>query len=186
MNIAMSRIMVVEAGGQFFGIPMDAVTETVRLTPDRISRIKSNDGFVWRDRVVPICSLAELMNLPREAELGSEAKLACRRRDRRQGRRARGRRHPGPARSGAQADARPARRATAMPARPCWATARAAGAGLEGDPAVTVRRDDSGTIVLEGVCPVEDAEPLLQLLQATPRRRSIGRDAPSSTPPSCR
>ena len=59
----MSRIMVVEAGGQVFGIPMEAVSETVRLTPDRISRIKNNDGFVLHDRVVPICSLAELMKL---------------------------------------------------------------------------------------------------------------------------
>jgi hypothetical protein len=33
---------------------------------------------------------------------------------------------------------------------------------------VTVRRDDNGVIVLEGVCPVEDAEPLLQMLQAMP------------------
>lgn len=33
---------------------------------------------------------------------------------------------------------------------------------------MTVRRDDNGTIVLEGVCPVEDAEPLLQMLQTTP------------------
>jgi hypothetical protein len=36
---------------------------------------------------------------------------------------------------------------------------------------VSVRRDDTGTIVLEGPCPVEDAEPLLQLLQATPAAR---------------
>jgi two-component system, chemotaxis family, sensor kinase CheA len=64
MNIAMSRIMVVEAGGQSFGIPMDAVTETLRLSPDQISRIKDNEGFVLHDRVVPICSLAELMKLP--------------------------------------------------------------------------------------------------------------------------
>ena len=64
MNIAMSRIMVVEAGGQILGIPMDAVLETVRLSPDQISRIKNNDGFVHHDRVVPICSLAELMKLP--------------------------------------------------------------------------------------------------------------------------
>ena len=63
-NIAMSRVMVVEAGGQVLGIPMDAVTETIRLTPDRISQIKSNAGFVLRDRVVPICALSELMNLP--------------------------------------------------------------------------------------------------------------------------
>ena len=33
---------------------------------------------------------------------------------------------------------------------------------------MTVRRNDAGQIVLEGVCPVEEAETLLQLLQATP------------------
>jgi two-component system chemotaxis sensor kinase CheA len=37
------------------------------LTPDRISRIKNNDGFVLHDRVVPICSVAELMHLPSKA-----------------------------------------------------------------------------------------------------------------------
>jgi two-component system chemotaxis sensor kinase CheA len=75
MNIAMSRIMVVSAGGQIFGIPMDAVTETVRLAPDRVSRIKNNDGFVLRDRIVPICSLAELMKLPQARAPGSDARL---------------------------------------------------------------------------------------------------------------
>ena len=33
---------------------------------------------------------------------------------------------------------------------------------------MTVRRSDCGTLVLEGVCPVEDAEVLLQLLQTGP------------------
>ncbi|MGE5159633.1 MAG: chemotaxis protein CheA [Gemmatimonas sp.] len=64
MTIAMSRIMVVEAGGQVFGVSLDAVSETVRLAPGRISRIKNNDGFVLRDHVVPTVSLAELMKLP--------------------------------------------------------------------------------------------------------------------------
>jgi hypothetical protein len=36
---------------------------------------------------------------------------------------------------------------------------------------VSVRRLDDGNIALEGPCPVEDAEPLLQLLQATPGAR---------------
>ena len=36
---------------------------------------------------------------------------------------------------------------------------------------MTVRRQTDGTIVLEATCPVEDAEPLLQLLQATPEAR---------------
>jgi two-component system, chemotaxis family, sensor kinase CheA len=74
-TIAMSRIMVVEAGGQLFGIPMDAVMETVRVTPDRISRIKTNEGFVWHDRVVPICSLAELMHLPKKPAPDLAARL---------------------------------------------------------------------------------------------------------------
>jgi two-component system chemotaxis sensor kinase CheA len=75
MNMALLQIMVVEAGGHVFGIPMDAVTETVRLTPDRISRIKNNDGFVLRDRVVPICSLAELMNLPAKKKAEADVRL---------------------------------------------------------------------------------------------------------------
>jgi two-component system chemotaxis sensor kinase CheA len=55
---------------------MDAVTKTVRLTPDLISTIKNNDGFVLDDRIVPICSLAELMNLPRAAGRTSGDRLA--------------------------------------------------------------------------------------------------------------
>lgn len=74
-TIAMSRIMVVEAGGELFGIAMDAVSETVRITPDRISQIKKNDGFVFRDRIVPIVALAELMKLPERAKEPTAARL---------------------------------------------------------------------------------------------------------------
>jgi two-component system chemotaxis sensor kinase CheA len=75
MGIAMLRTMVVEAGGQRFGIPMDAVLKTVRLTPDRVRQIKSNEGFVLDDRVVPICSLAELMQLPFRAVAAQGVRL---------------------------------------------------------------------------------------------------------------
>lgn len=34
---------------------------------------------------------------------------------------------------------------------------------------MTIRRSPGGTILLEGICPVEDAEPLLQMLSATPQ-----------------
>jgi hypothetical protein len=34
---------------------------------------------------------------------------------------------------------------------------------------MTIRRGEDGTIFLEEVCPVEDAEPLLQMLLATPQ-----------------
>jgi two-component system, chemotaxis family, sensor kinase CheA len=75
MTIAMSRIMVVETSGQLFGISMDAVSETVRVTPDRISQIKNNNGFVLRDRIVPIISLSEIMKLRQPAEDVTDARL---------------------------------------------------------------------------------------------------------------
>jgi two-component system chemotaxis sensor kinase CheA len=75
MTVAMSRIMVVEAGGQLFGISMDAVSETVRVAPDRISQIKTNLGFVLRERIVPIVSLAELMKLPERPKEAAAARL---------------------------------------------------------------------------------------------------------------
>lgn len=74
-TIAMSRIMVVETGGQLFGISMDAVSETVRITPDRISQVKNNNGFLFRDRIVPIVALAELMKLPAQTKDATAAKL---------------------------------------------------------------------------------------------------------------
>ena len=85
VTIAMTRIMVVEASDQVFGIPMDAVTETVCLTPGRISQIKNNDGFVHDDRVVPICSLAELMNLPKREAAPTREAVRTRGRDRNRG-----------------------------------------------------------------------------------------------------
>ncbi len=75
MNIAMSRIMVVETSGQVFGIPMDAVMETAHVPPDRINWFKSNPGFVLRDRIVPICSLARLMDLPERPASGPDSRL---------------------------------------------------------------------------------------------------------------
>jgi len=33
---------------------------------------------------------------------------------------------------------------------------------------MTIRRGENGVIVLDDICPVEDAEPLLQMLQSTP------------------
>jgi two-component system chemotaxis sensor kinase CheA len=74
-TIAMSRVMVVETGGQLFGISMDAVSETVRVNSDRISQIKNNNGFLFRDRVVPIVALAELMKVPTQTKDAAVAKL---------------------------------------------------------------------------------------------------------------
>ena len=49
-----------------------------------------------------------------------------------------------------------------------------------------MRRDENGTIVIEGDSPTEDAESLLQLLQASRRLSWTGPNAGIFTPLSCR
>jgi two-component system chemotaxis sensor kinase CheA len=162
LNIAMLRIMVVEAGGQVFGFPMDSVTKTVQLTPDRISTIKNNDGFVLDDRIVPICSLAELMNLPRTAAPASGVRLAVVA-------------ETGGKIAALEVDAiRDRLEVVLKPLQGVLANAHGyagttlLGPGPQGDCAMTVRRDEQGTIVLQGYCPVDDTETLFQFLRATP------------------
>ena len=64
-TILMLRVMTVEAGGQVFGVPMDAVVETSRVPRDRIARLGAAEAIVLRDRTVPLVRLADMLDLPR-------------------------------------------------------------------------------------------------------------------------
>jgi len=57
-TVMMSAVMTVEAGGQMFGIPLEAIEQTLRLPRDRISLIGAAQAFVLRDRTVPLIDLA--------------------------------------------------------------------------------------------------------------------------------
>ena len=57
-SVMMTRVMTVEAGGQTFGIPLDAVIETARIPRDKVSDIGAARAFVLRDRTVPLIDLA--------------------------------------------------------------------------------------------------------------------------------
>ncbi len=64
-TILMLRVMTVEAGGQTFGVPIDAVIETTRVPRDRIARLGAAEAIVLRDRTVPLIRLADMLDLPR-------------------------------------------------------------------------------------------------------------------------
>jgi two-component system, chemotaxis family, sensor kinase CheA len=49
----------VEAGGQVFGLPLDAVVETVRLPREAIAGVGAAHAVVLRDRTIPLVELAE-------------------------------------------------------------------------------------------------------------------------------
>lgn len=57
-SVMMTRVMTVVAGDQAFGIPLDAVVETVRVQRKAIARIGAAHAFVLRDRTIPLFDLA--------------------------------------------------------------------------------------------------------------------------------
>ena len=75
LTMTVSHVMEVEVDGQPLGIAMNAVVETVRVPRQDIQRIKSQEGFVLRDRLVPVRRLRRLLELPERAADEEEAVL---------------------------------------------------------------------------------------------------------------
>jgi two-component system, chemotaxis family, sensor kinase CheA len=71
-SVMMTRVMTVEAGGQWFGIPLDAVIETVRVRRDEIRSVGQAHAFVLRNRTVPLIGLAATLGWMK-AESSSDA-----------------------------------------------------------------------------------------------------------------
>ena len=81
LSMAVSHVMEVELADQVFGVPMDLVVETARLTPDRIKTIKQRETFIWRSRLVPLLRLRRAMVMPSGSKRadGTESVLVVRR-----------------------------------------------------------------------------------------------------------
>jgi two-component system chemotaxis sensor kinase CheA len=63
LTMAVTRIVTVDCAGRLFGIPMDAIAETLRLPHAAIRRIGGEEAFVLRDAVAPLTRLAERLGL---------------------------------------------------------------------------------------------------------------------------
>jgi len=62
-SVMITPIMVVGAGGQAFGIPLDAVVETLHIGAGNISAVGTAQVVVIRDRTIPLVSLATALAL---------------------------------------------------------------------------------------------------------------------------
>jgi len=62
-SVMMTTVMVVTAGGQAFGIPLDTVEETFRAEAGRIVPIAQGRAIALRGQTVPLISLAEELGL---------------------------------------------------------------------------------------------------------------------------
>jgi two-component system chemotaxis sensor kinase CheA len=63
LSMAVSHVMIIESAGEKFGIPMENVVETVRVSKKDIQTIKGKMTTVLRNKVVPIFYLNVLLDI---------------------------------------------------------------------------------------------------------------------------
>lgn len=72
-SVMMTQVMTVEAGGQRFGIPLDAVVETLRVPQATLTRVGTAYAIAHRDRTLPLFELAQLLQVAAPAPQAAEA-----------------------------------------------------------------------------------------------------------------
>jgi len=65
VTMAVSRVMILEAGGTEVGIPFASITETVRVQDSDLKHVGQGRAIVLRGRMVPVWNLAEVLALPK-------------------------------------------------------------------------------------------------------------------------
>lgn len=81
LSMAVTRVLVLEAAGQLFAIPVDTVIETTRLSSADIRGIKTERTVLRRDRILPIRELNALLGIPKPARIdanGEQSLLVAR------------------------------------------------------------------------------------------------------------
>ena len=63
LSMAVTRVMVVVAGGQRFGIPVEHIRETLRLSQADIQNVGQQPALHHRGHVVPLLDLGETLGL---------------------------------------------------------------------------------------------------------------------------
>ncbi|EXJ13921.1 chemotaxis protein CheA [Imhoffiella purpurea] len=76
LSMAVTNVMIVESAGQRFGVPMDAVAETVRVARSDIRTIKRRRTTMLRGRLIPLLALNDLLALDAEQIANDDDELA--------------------------------------------------------------------------------------------------------------
>jgi two-component system, chemotaxis family, sensor kinase CheA len=74
-TVMMTQVLTVEAAGQVFGVPLDSVIETVRVSRDAIAPIGAARALVLRNRTVPVIDLARALGRESAASAGDATVL---------------------------------------------------------------------------------------------------------------
>ncbi len=74
-SVMMTQVMTVEASEQWFGVPLDAVMETIRVPSHSLVDIGTARAIVLRDRTVPVVDLSEILGAPDASKEAPEVTL---------------------------------------------------------------------------------------------------------------
>ncbi len=76
LSMAVTNVMIVISDGRKFGVPMDMVVETVRLSEQDVVEIKDKRATVLRNNLIPLFNLNELLHLDSPQKLTDDNELA--------------------------------------------------------------------------------------------------------------
>ncbi|HEV7321814.1 MAG TPA: chemotaxis protein CheA [Ensifer sp.] len=66
-SFAMSRVIVVTVAGEQYGVPMESITETVRIPATAIIPVRGGEASVLRDRTIPVVRLGNIVGAVAQA-----------------------------------------------------------------------------------------------------------------------
>jgi len=75
MTLAITRILLVRAGGEMFGLPLGAIVQILRPYPGAITHVGSERVISVDNRPYPIRDLADTLGLPRSSEPSASAPI---------------------------------------------------------------------------------------------------------------
>ncbi|MGH8227555.1 MAG: chemotaxis protein CheA [Steroidobacteraceae bacterium] len=67
-SVMMTHVMMVEAGGQLFGLPLDAIIEAARVPQAAICKVGAAPVVVLRNRTLPVIDLATVLGVEAPAD----------------------------------------------------------------------------------------------------------------------
>jgi two-component system chemotaxis sensor kinase CheA len=75
ISFSMTQLMVVEVGGERYGIPISDIVETQRLPLRAVQPIRAGRAFILRDRTIPLLYLADLLQIPQTGAASADLKV---------------------------------------------------------------------------------------------------------------
>ncbi len=63
LSMAVTRILMIEVAGELFGIPIENVSETVKVPPSEIHKVKDKEVIVLRERIIPLFRLKDILEI---------------------------------------------------------------------------------------------------------------------------